>query len=59
LFLVLIGSGVAEAAIDVTIDKRTQSMEVTVDGIPRFIWPVSTGRSCFASPSGSFRGSRL
>lgn len=59
LFFVLIGSTIAQAAIDVRIDKRTQSMEVTVDGVPRFSWPVSTGRAGYATPSGSFRGTRL
>ena len=28
----------------VNIDKTTQSMTVTVDGAPRYIWPVSTGK---------------
>jgi hypothetical protein len=51
--------GSAEAALDVFIDKRTQTMEVKVDGVPTYHWLVSTGRSGYATPSGSFRGTRL
>lgn len=31
-------------------------MTVEVDGVPRWTWPVSTGRSGYDTPSGSFRG---
>ena len=49
----------ARADILVTIDKTTQSMSVTVDGSPRYLWPVSTGRPGYDTPSGSFKPNRM
>ena len=37
-------ASLARANIVVTIDKTTQQMSVAVDGAPRYVWPVSTGR---------------
>jgi L,D-transpeptidase catalytic domain len=47
------------AAVLVTIDKATQRMTVSVDGERRYTWPVSTGRTGYATPSGSFKPFRL
>jgi lipoprotein-anchoring transpeptidase ErfK/SrfK len=49
----------SHAAILVEIEKSTQTMYVTVDGITRHQWPVSTGRGRFGTPSGVFRPLRL
>ncbi len=49
----------AAAAILVNIDKTTQSMTVTVDGAPRYIWPVSTGKQGYDTPNGTFRPNRM
>jgi hypothetical protein len=49
----------AEASIDVLIDKRSQSMSVSIDGFPRYHWAVSTGRPGYATPSGSFGVTRM
>ena len=49
----------ARAEILISIDKTSQSMSVTVDGAPRYIWPVSTGRPGYATPSGSYKVNRL
>ena len=49
----------ASAAIIVNIDKDTQSMTVTVDGAPRYVWPVSTGRPGYDTPNGTFRPNRM
>ena len=49
----------ARADILVNIDKNTQSMSVTVDGAPRYIWPVSTGRAGYDTPNGTFRPNRM
>jgi len=38
------------AEVLVQIDRSTQSMEVTVDGLPRYNWQVSTGRPGLATP---------
>jgi L,D-transpeptidase catalytic domain len=49
----------ADAAILVNIDKATQSMSVSVDGVQRYVWPVSTGRGGYDTPNGTFRPNRM
>ncbi len=44
----------AHAGVTVDIDKSSQRMFVRVDGVPRYSWPVSTGRRGYGTPSGSF-----
>ena len=44
----------AEAGVMVRIDRRSQTMAVSVDGISRYAWRVSTGRAGFGTPSGVF-----
>ena len=45
----------ARADVTVHIDKYSQRMSVSIDGYPRYYWPVSTGRSGYGTPSGVFR----
>jgi lipoprotein-anchoring transpeptidase ErfK/SrfK len=45
----------ARADLVVQIDKSSQRMAVSVDGIRRYNWPVSTGRNGYRTPRGSFR----
>jgi hypothetical protein len=49
----------ARADILISIDKSTQSMSVSVDGSQRYVWPVSTGRPGYDTPSGTFRPNRM
>ena len=49
----------ASANILVTIDKSTQQMSVAVDGAQRYVWPVSTGRPGYDTPSGTFKPNRM
>jgi lipoprotein-anchoring transpeptidase ErfK/SrfK len=49
----------ANASVLVEIEKSTQTMYVTVNGVTRHQWPVSTGRGRFGTPSGVFRPQRL
>ena len=44
----------ARAGVVVQIDKSSQRMAVSVDGMKRFSWPVSTGRRGYGTPSGVF-----
>jgi lipoprotein-anchoring transpeptidase ErfK/SrfK len=44
----------AQATVLVQIDKSSQTMTVSVDGMPRYNWPVSTGRNGYGTPSGIF-----
>ncbi len=54
--IVLLGSPVMPACADVVvqIDKSSQRMAVSVDGMMRYNWPVSTGRGGYGTPSGVF-----
>jgi hypothetical protein len=58
-WLYLVPVAPAQAAILITIDKAAQKMTVDVDGATRWIWPVSTGRRGYDTPTGSFRPFRL
>jgi hypothetical protein len=49
----------ASASILITIDKSAQQMSVAVDGAQRYVWPVSTGRPGYDTPSGSFKPNRM
>ena len=44
----------ARAGVVVQIDKSSQRMAVSIDGMSRYNWPVSTGRSGYGTPSGVF-----
>jgi lipoprotein-anchoring transpeptidase ErfK/SrfK len=44
----------AWADVVVQIDKSSQRMTVSVDGVPRYNWPVSTGGGGYGTPSGVF-----
>ena len=44
----------AFADVHISIDKTTQQMTVSVDGAPRYVWPVSTGRPGYNTPGGRF-----
>src|ERR1700744_3225170 len=49
----------AHANIAIAIDKSAQQMTVAVDGVPRYTWPVSTGRAGYDTPNGSFKPNRM
>jgi len=49
----------AGAEVLVQIDRSRQSMEVSVDGMERYSWAVSTGRPGLATPAGTFHAQRL
>jgi hypothetical protein len=52
-------SGVAHANIVISVNKSTQRMLVSVDGVTRYDWPVSTGRASYDTPSGIFKVNRM
>ena len=54
--LLLLG-GIARADVVVRVDKSTQRMSVSVDGVHRYTWAVSTG--VHGTPSGTFRPQSL
>ena len=49
----------AQAGIVVTVDKTAQRLSVSVDGFPRYEWPVSTARWGYRTPNGTYRPERL
>jgi hypothetical protein len=49
----------AKAGVLITIDKAVQRMAVSVDGVQRWNWPISTGRRGYDTPSGSYRPFRM
>jgi hypothetical protein len=51
--------GAARANVAITIDKNAQLMTVSVDGVERYRWPVSTGIPSRETPNGSFRAFRM
>jgi hypothetical protein len=62
LWFGLAGAGAASSAqadLLIRVDKAAQRMTVSVDGVQRHVWPVSTGRSGYITPSGSFTPFRL
>ena len=56
---VLVLGQAASASILISINKSTQRMTVTVDGQPRYSWPVSTGKPGYDTPNGTFRPFRM
>jgi hypothetical protein len=52
-------SAPACASILISVDKSAQQMIVTVDGDPRYIWPVSTGREGYDTPAGQYTPFRM
>ena len=57
--LILFATSTAEAKVDITIDKDNQQMTVSVDGVARYQWPVSTGIPSRETPNGTFRAFRM
>jgi hypothetical protein len=47
------------ANILISVNKSTQRMLVSVDGVTRYDWPVSTGRAGFETPGGVFKINRM
>jgi len=44
----------AFADVHISVDKTNQKMTVSVDGVMRYVWPVSTGRPGYDTPGGRF-----
>lgn len=60
LVLLLLGlASPASAGILIAVDKGSQRMAVTVDGVRKYVWPVSTGGRGYTTPSGTYTPFRL
>jgi lipoprotein-anchoring transpeptidase ErfK/SrfK len=58
-FMFLPGADRAQANVLILIDRGSQTMQVSVDGMYRYSWPVSTGRPGLGTPPGTFRPQRM
>ncbi|MBX9711539.1 MAG: L,D-transpeptidase [Xanthobacteraceae bacterium] len=47
------------AAVAIDVDKSAQQMTVSVDGVTRYTWPISSGNPSHETPNGSFRTFRM
>lgn len=56
---VAVAASDAEARLDVYVDKSTQRLSVIQNGALLYVWPVSTGRNRFSTPSGVYTPERL
>lgn len=57
-----IDTNAAEArrvAVLVNIDKTNQRMTVSVNGVGKYEWPVSTGRAGYSTPSGTYTATSM
>src|SRR5579859_8208890 len=57
--LMLFAGHAAQAKVDILVDQNNQMMTVSVDGVARYHWPVSTGIPSRATPDGTFRAFRM
>jgi len=58
-FVALPGVDNAEAAVLVRIDRASQTMSVSVDGAPLYVWRVSTARRGYITPPGTYHPQML
>jgi hypothetical protein len=56
---ILAAGGSAEAKINITVDKDSQTMTVVQDGVQKYRWPVSSGLPSYETPNGSFQTFRM
>src|SRR5580704_3992514 len=57
--LILFAGHAAQAKVDILVDKNNQMMTVSVDGVERYHWPVSTGIPSRETPGGNFHAFRM
>src|SRR5689334_10075161 len=56
---ILMTARTAFAEVVISVDKSTQQMAVSVDGVPRYRFAVSTGRAGYGTPNGTYHPQRL
>jgi lipoprotein-anchoring transpeptidase ErfK/SrfK len=59
LIFALVLTRSASAGVVVEIDRAVQRMAVTVDGVPRYNWRVSTARRGYITPPGTYHPEML
>ena len=58
-FALTIAALPAFADVLILVDKSTQQMSVSVDGVPRYQFAVLTGRAGYGTPNGTYHPQRL
>jgi lipoprotein-anchoring transpeptidase ErfK/SrfK len=58
-FVLALASTRAEATVLVRVSRSSQTMEVSADGAYLYTWRVSTGRSGYGTPAGTFHPQRM
>src|SRR5262245_51890256 len=46
-------------AILININKSKQRMTVSLDGVEKYVWPVSTGQARYSTPSGTYTATSM
>ena len=46
-------------AVLINIDKSKQKMTVRLDGVEKYVWPVSTGQAGYSTPSGIYTATSM
>jgi hypothetical protein len=59
LAALLSGIAGAQAGVVIVVNKSTQRLAVSVDGTPRYEWPVSTARQGYNTPNGTYGVERM
>jgi hypothetical protein len=59
LFALTTGALPAFAEVLISVDKSTQQMSVSVDGMQRYRFTVSTGRAGYGTPNGTYHPQRM
>jgi len=49
----------ASAEIRIDVNQTTQKLIVTVDGVQRYDWPISTARAGYSTPNGTYHPKHL
>lgn len=59
LAVMLADMAAAQAGVVIVVNKSTQRLAVSVDGTPRYEWPVSTARQGYNTPNGTYGVERM
>jgi len=52
-------AGAAADTVTITVNKSTQRLHVTINGVMRYEWPVSTARQGYNTPNGVYGVERM
>ena len=47
------------SAVLINIDKTNQKMTVFLDGVETYVWPISTGKGGYSTPSGTYTATSM